>query len=198
MFKKAPWFLLVFSALAIGLYPLLYFLVDRKFGLLSTKSPALLENTLWNIGFYTHIIGGGIALLSGWSQFNKGLRTRRPHWHRRLGKTYVGAVLFSGSAGLMIGFFATGGWIAASGFIGLAVVWLYTTMSAFSNIRAGRVEAHERMMLYSYAACFAAVTLRVWLPLLSMAFQDFVAAYRVVAWLCWVPNLVLVRLWLAK
>jgi hypothetical protein len=36
---------------------------------------------------------------------------------------------------------------------------------------------------------FAAVTLRIELPLLVMAFGDFTPAYRVVSWLCWVPNL---------
>lgn len=195
LMKKALWFLFVFGALVIGLYPIIYFLVDREFGLLSTKSPALLENTLWNIGFYTHIIGGGIALLCGWSQFSKRVRDRYLHWHRRLGKTYVVAVLLSGGSGLMIGFLATGGWIAASGFVGLALVWLYTTLSAYTHIRGARVAAHERMMMYSYAACFAAVTLRIWLPLLTIAFQDFVTAYRAVAWVCWVPNLVVAR-WL--
>lgn len=30
---------------------------------------------------------------------------------------------------------------------------------------------------------------RVWLPLLIMAFGDFIVAYSIVAWLCWVPNL---------
>ena len=43
-------------------------------------------------------------------------------------------------------------------------------------------------MLRSYALVFAAVTLRIELPLLTMAFGDFTPAYQVVAWLCWVPN----------
>jgi len=45
-------------------------------------------------------------------------------------------------------------------------------------------------MIFSYAACFAAVTLRVWLPLLTIAMGEFNSAYRIVAWLCWVPNLI--------
>lgn len=46
-------------------------------------------------------------------------------------------------------------------------------------------------MIYSYAACFAAVTLRIWLPLLTAAFLgDFIKAYTIVAWLCWVPNII--------
>jgi len=37
---------------------------------------------------------------------------------------------------------------------------------------------------------FAAVTLRLWLPALQAASGSFVEAYRTVAWLCWVPNVI--------
>jgi len=197
MLKKTLWFLFVLCAITIGLYPAIYFMVDREFGLLSSKSADLLSNLSWNIGFYTHILGGGITLLAGWSQFMPGLRKRRPRLHRNLGKLYIAGVLLSGVAGLMIGFFATGGLIAAAGFICLALVWLYTTVLAYTHIRHGRVAAHQYWMLYSYAACFAAVTLRIWLPLLVLTFQDFNTAYRIVAWLCWVPNLWVVWYFLA-
>jgi len=43
-------------------------------------------------------------------------------------------------------------------------------------------------MIRSYALLFAAVTLRIELPLLIMAFGEFTPAYQVVSWLCWVPN----------
>jgi hypothetical protein len=44
-------------------------------------------------------------------------------------------------------------------------------------------------MLRSYALIFAAVTLRIWLPLLIMAYGgQFLPAYRWVAWISWVPN----------
>lgn len=196
--KNILWALFGFFALAIGAYPGIYFVVDRKFGLLSSKSPELLDNLAWNIGFYTHIIAGGIALLIGWTQFSPRLRNRFLNTHRNVGKIYIATALLSGLAGFFIGFFATGGPIAAAGFVSLALVWLYTTFQAYRHIRHGRIAAHEQMMLYSYAACFAAVTLRIWLPLLSMAMQDFVSAYRVVAWLCWVPNLLFIRLFYAK
>lgn len=33
------------------------------------------------------------------------------------------------------------------------------------------------------------------MPLLIVAFGEFLPAYRVVAWLCWVPNLVFAFFW---
>jgi len=40
-----------------------------------------------------------------------------------------------------------------------------------------------------------AVTLRLWLPLLTIALGAFIPAYRIVAWLCWVPNMVFAYFW---
>jgi hypothetical protein len=44
-------------------------------------------------------------------------------------------------------------------------------------------------MVRNFALTFAAVTLRVWLPAGTAAGVPFAVAYPVVAWLCWVPNL---------
>ncbi|HCU44425.1 MAG TPA: DUF2306 domain-containing protein [Sphingobacterium sp.] len=44
-------------------------------------------------------------------------------------------------------------------------------------------------MIYSYALCFSAVTLRIWLLILITFFQNFIIAYMIVSCLCWVPNL---------
>jgi hypothetical protein len=42
---------------------------------------------------------------------------------------------------------------------------------------------------------FAAVTLRLWLPILISSGVDYIEAYQAVAWLSWVPNL-LVAEWI--
>ncbi|HMO40129.1 MAG TPA: hypothetical protein PKC76_10960 [Saprospiraceae bacterium] len=76
------------AALLIGLYPLLYFLIDRNFGLLQTKDIAILQNAYWNIGFYTHIVFGGLALLIGWSQFVEKWTKANPTIHRQISKLY--------------------------------------------------------------------------------------------------------------
>ncbi|MFD0796733.1 DUF2306 domain-containing protein [Maribacter chungangensis] len=196
--NKVAWFVFVALAIAIGLYPLLYLFVDREFGLLASKDESLLSNVFWNIGFYGHIIFGGIALLVGWVQFSRKLRTRYLDAHRLVGKIYVLSVIVSGICGVYIGFYATGGFVSSVGFIALGIFWLFTTIMAYQAVRKGDIELHQGYMVYSYALCFAAVTLRIWLPLLSIAFGDFVSAYRVVAWLCWVPNVIFAYFWVRK
>ena len=193
--KKATYIIVALLCILIGLYPLLYLLLDQKFivenkiGLLSMKPTELLDNILWNIAFYGHIIFGGIALLIGWLQFSKKLRLKNLKLHRIVGKSYVICVLLSGLCGIYIAFFATGGLMSTLGFLSLDLIWLTTTVMAFRTVKNGDIISHKKLMIYSYAACFAAVTLRIWLPLLVIAFKGFTEAYRIVAWLCWIPNI---------
>lgn len=43
-------------------------------------------------------------------------------------------------------------------------------------------------MTRSFALTLAAVTLRIYLPLLASQ-MSFLTAYLIVSWVCWVPNL---------
>jgi len=191
----ALWLLFAFLAIGVGLYPLFYFFMDESQGLLSQKSPEILESTVWNMAFRLHIFPGGIALLTGWSQFSGKLRTARLSLHRTLGKIYITAVLISGLAGLYIAFYATGGVVSQWGFGLLAVAWLTTTAMAFSKIKALDIDSHQQWMIRSYALAFAAVTLRIYLPFMQAVMgMEFIDAYRIVAWICWVPNLAVAEL----
>ena len=185
------WYLFAFLCIAIGLYPITFAFVGDDVGLLSTKTAGLLADWRWRTAFYLHIIFGGLSLLVGWAQFSRRWRRMYPRAHRRVGYVYGCSVLLSGLAGCYLSFFATGGIVAQLGFFSLDMIWLVSTALAFSAIRRGDFRRHEQAMIFSYAACFAAVTLRLEMPLLMVLFQgNFDAAYRVVAWLCWAPNLV--------
>ena len=181
---------MAFCCVAIGLYPIIYFVVDRKFGLLASKSDTLLADTIWNTMFYTHIVLGGIALLIGWLQFNKKLRLKKMNLHRNIGKVYIISCLISGIAGFYIALYATGGLSPKLGFTTMALVWFFTTLFGFTAIKKGDIIKHQKLMIYSYAACFSAVTLRIWLPILTSSLGGFLPAYRIVAWLSWVPNII--------
>ena len=198
MTQKLSIIIIAILATITGLYPSIYLFMDRQFGLLSSKSNALLENTFWNIAFYTHIFLGGIALLIGWIQFNSKLRLKNLSAHRTIGKIYVACVIPSSVASIGLSIFATGGLIPSLGFFCLGIIWLTTTLLAYVNIRNRRIDQHRKLMIYSYAACFAAVTLRLYLPLLTSALNDFIIAYSIVAWLCWVPNLAVAYLIVRK
>ena len=196
--NKLAWVVFIFLAIGIGLYPLAYLFASDDFGMLLSKSQSILDNTVWKIAFYGHISFGGIALLVGWSQFFKRMRNKYLQLHRNVGKIYVFSALISGLCGIYLGFFATGGIVSAIGFISLGIIWVLTTIRAYIAIKKKDLSLHQGMMIYSYAACFAAVTLRIWLPLLTIIFGEFLVAYKIVAWLCWVPNMVFAMLWVRK
>jgi len=195
--KKFGWVTFVFFALVIGCYPLAYLFFDMKQGLLSSKPQEVLDNTFWVIEFHQHILFGGVALLTGWSQFSKTWRAKYVPVHRLIGKIYLVAVLLSGTAGLYISFFATGGMISSLGFGSLAAAWLFTSAQAYRSIRKKEINQHEQWMIRSYALTFAAVMLRIYLPSFQIAGIDFIAAYQIIAWLCWVPNLFMAE-WIVR
>ncbi|MFD2588336.1 DUF2306 domain-containing protein [Croceitalea marina] len=186
---KTIWAIFVLSCILIGLYPLIYFLIEVNFGLLALKSKKLLENVLWNNFFYGHIIFGGISLLIGWTQFSPKLRRKRLALHRLVGKVYVLCVLISGVCGIYIAQFATGGITNIIAFNLSALIWLITTIAAYKAIKKRKIKLHENYMIYSYAVCFSAVTLRIWLPILTEVTGSFDEAYLIGSWLSWVPNL---------
>ena len=196
--KKLTLFLMGALALVFSFYPVEYLLADQPIRLLLSKSVELLSSNFYMICFYLHIVFGGIALMIGWMQFSKGLRRKKIQLHRMIGKTYVASVLISGFPGFYIAMFASGGLSPKLGFSIGAVLWVLITTLGLTTIRNGNVEAHKKWMMYSYAGTFGAVTLRLWLPILISIFGEFLLAYQVVAWLSWLPNMLVVYFILQK
>lgn len=147
------------------------------------------------VGLYAHIFASAVALALGPFQFSLVLRAARPSLHRWLGRLYLGVgVLAGGLAGLYMAFHAYGGGPAQLGFACLALAWLFTGLRAYLAVRAGKLAAHRLWMARNFALTFAAVTLRLWLPASQVAGVSFDLAYPWIAWLSWVPNLVVVEL----
>ena len=144
--------------------------------------------------FAGHFLFGPIALILGPFQFSKALRSRRPALHRRSGWVYAVAVAFAGLAGLVLSPGAYGGLTTAFGFGTLAVLWLGATGMAVWYARHRRLEQHRQWMTRSFAMTFAAVTLRLYIPLLAMQGHPFEQIYQTVAWLSWVPNLIVAEM----
>jgi hypothetical protein len=144
---------------------------------------------VWHGVALMHFAGGGLALAVGALQFSRWIRLHTPAVHRWLGRTYVIAVLVGGFAGMAMSTAADGGIAGRLGFGVLAIVWLYTTVQAYFAIRQREIDMHRAWMFRSFSLTFAAVTLRVYLPLAQMAGVSFDVAYPIIAWACWVPNL---------
>lgn len=147
---------------------------------------------------YAHLSGGTLALAVGPWQFNRRLRTRAVNLHRWMGRTYVVAVMVGGLGALSLAPYSQHGLASHLGFGALAAAWLLTTAMAYREIRRRNVARHRVWMIRSLALTLAAVTLRIYLPLSQVAGIPFPLAYQVVAWLCWVPNLLAAEVLLVR
>ena len=189
-------------AILVALYLFIQYIVigaDAAEFVIDKLSRMTLQD-VWYMILYLHIITGIIAMSTGWIQFIHTLRKRSVHLHRAIGYLYSCTVLLSSIAGLYLAYYATGGWISV-GFILLSVSWLYTLLQAlYAIIIKKKQELHQAWMYRNYALTFAAVTLRIYIPISMLLFgmNNFDMYYRAIAWLCWVPNLIVIEWFIRK
>lgn len=183
--------LLVLLCIGVAGYAAIYWLPSS---VISLSGP--LENGFGALPLAIHAASGSVALVLGPWQFLSGLRARRPRVHRAIGITYMLGCFIGALSGLVLAIGSLAGPVASLGFAGLAIAWLLTTGRGLASARRRDLASHRRWMWRSFALTLAAVTLRLWLPGLAMGGVDFEVGYPLVAWLCWVPNLILAEIYL--
>ncbi len=183
---RALWWSLTILVIGVGGYALMFALL-----------PGFAENSAMKHHFadrpfamYGHFLFGPVALIIGMLQFGPTAPGLRAGWHRVLGRIYVACCILAGVAGIKMSFDTIGGAPSGVGFFLLGIFWLMTTAVAFYHARVGRYAEHRRWMIRSYSLTFAAVTLRLQLGVLIPLFgYDFKDVYVLIAWGCWVPNI---------
>lgn len=147
----------------------------------------------WRIAFFVHVYASLWVLFAGFTQFSGWLLKNKPRLHRTLGYIYVADVLLvTGPAGLLMGFYANGGITSRIAFVALALLWIFCTAMAFIKAKQKNFKAHRNYMIRSYALTLSALTLRAWKYAITNSFElPPMDVYRSVAWLGWVPNILL-------
>ena len=180
------WWPVALLALGVAGYALRYVIVGSAAYVPELRTSFMARPLAIN----AHTLFGPIALVLGTIQLLPAMRSRRWRAHRILGRIYGIAAVILGCAGLYLSFYSAGGVITHIGFGLLAIALLITVVQGYLEIRRGDIVAHREWMLRSYVLIFAAVTLRLWQPLLIIAHDgNFLAAYKWVAWVSWVPNI---------
>ncbi|VTR54223.1 DUF2306 domain-containing protein [Sphingobacterium thalpophilum] len=170
------------------------FALDANFLMIKQSE---IEALWWyKYAFYVHVCSAILALPAGFTQFNRYLLKRYPRLHRVIGYSYVLSILMlAAPSGLLIGVVANGGILAIISFELLAVGWFYFTWQATRSAFRKNFNAHRDFMLRSFALTCSALTLRFWKVILIYFFQpNPMDVYQIIAWLGWVPNLLLVEL----
>lgn len=193
----AAYWMLVFLCLGVAGYAVVVYTFLPLGAVLHPDMRAVFE--AYPLTIYAHVFGASVAMALGPFQFWGRLRARRPRLHRWMGRLYLGlGVGVGGVSGLFMAFHAFGGVVSQLGFGCLAAGWLLTGVMAYVAIRARDITTHRRWMVRNFALTLGALMLRLYLPGSVASGVAFEAAYPVIAWLCWVPNLVVAEVWFVR
>jgi Predicted membrane protein (DUF2306) len=183
----------------VAVLSILIALASVRFLLGVPPPDVILANRFFPGWFSLHAAAATVALALGPFQFIKRLRNGYPRVHRWTGRTYAVACFVGGTAGLVLALGASTGPISQAGFGLLALCWLGATAQGWRMALQGRyTTAHRDWMIRSFALTFAAVMLRIYLPASQALGLPFEESYRVIAWLAWVPNLLVAELILSR
>jgi uncharacterized membrane protein len=155
----------------------------------------LIFDAVWRPTFYLHVISGMLVILIGPFQFLPKLRAKNLQIHKKLGKIYAYGILgIAAPTGLIMAFYAEGGLYSTMAFLMMSGLWFYTTIMAIVTVKKKKIIEHKKWMYRSYALSFAAVTLRILVPLMSL-YTNSSETYVIIstAWLSWIINLIVVE-----
>jgi Predicted membrane protein (DUF2306) len=192
--RRTVWGVCTFLCLLTGLYAIRFVLV----GFADVPDDVASNRFLSPGGLRLHITVTSIAIIVAPWQFAQGLRDRLPLVHRTMGRVYLLAGFVGIGTGTAIALGSSQGLVAGTGFLGLGLTWCTVTAVAFRMVLVRDFEAHRRWMLRSFALIFGAVMLRLYIPISIALGIPFGTAYPVIAWISWVPNIVLIEWWIRR
>lgn len=197
--NSAQILLIVFFLLMLNI-TLKYVSFDSDVAFLQIKQTEVTTIPGYLVVFYIHVCSSIFTLIAGFTQFNDALLKKRPQLHRFIGKVYVLVVLFlAAPSGFFIGLYANGGFYSKIAFVLLSLLWFYFTLKSFLAIKKHQIVSHKAFMLRSFALAFSAVTLRLWKVILVYLFHPApMDLYQIIAWLGWIPNLLLIEYYIYK
>ncbi|MFS0560602.1 DUF2306 domain-containing protein [Terribacillus sp. 179-K 1B1 HS] len=173
--------------------------LDKAGFILQKLSLGEVLSSMWKWMLGVHIVTSIFALVLGpFLLMNR--NKQKDKLHKRMGYLYTAGVTGGGLSGLYLAYYATGGVIAQFGFGMLAILWLITVFLAVRAAVQRKIAQHRRWTMINYSLTFAAVTLRIWLGIFMLLFGPslYEVYYPYIAWICWVPNLLLIAFYLKR
>ena len=149
--------------------------------------------------FYIHVYSSILVLLTGFLAIIR-VKFNKIKIHQYAGKAYVFVILFlAAPTGIYMGLFANGGFFSKISFVILGIFWWFSTFKAYQLIRQKNYKAHQQWMWRSFVLTLSAITLRLWKWIIVCFFHPSpMDVYEIVAWLGWIPNILLIELLIRK
>lgn len=160
----------------------------------------VIDVPFYKLAFFTHVYTAVLVIPAGFTQFSGFIRKKFPRVHKYTGWIYAVVVIcLAGPSGFYMGLFANGGVASQVSFCLLAILWIYFTWTAIAKVIQGDIKSHREFLIRSFALTLSALTLRAWKYLLVFLFQPRpMDVYEIVAWLGWIPNLVIAEIIVRK
>ncbi|OCA71305.1 DUF2306 domain-containing protein [Chryseobacterium arthrosphaerae] len=176
-----------------------YIPIDPNVSFLMIKQTEVTARPEYLSFFYTHVYTSIFVLLSGFLAILRkdfGIR----NFHGNMGKVYIFLILiFAASSGIYMGVFANGGIVSKISFVILGILWWFSTLKAYRLARQKKFKQHKQWMWRSFAFTLSAITLRMWKVIIVYLFHpNPMDVYQIIAWLGWVPNILLIEYLITK
>ena len=176
-----------------------YIPLKRDVSFLMIKQSEVTARKEYLYFFYTHVYTSIFVLLTGFLAITRkdfGLK----NFHKNAGKVYIFLILlFAAPSGIYMGFFANGGIYSKISFLILGFLWLFSTFKAYQLARQKKFKEHKQWMWRSFTFTISAITLRMWKVIIVYLFHpNPMDVYQIIAWLGWIPNLLLIEYLIAK
>lgn len=171
-----------------------YIPIQKDVSFLLIKQTEVEERPEYLYFFYSHVYSSIFVLLTGFFAIIRkdfGMKS----FHKINGKIYVLLLLLlAAPSGIYMGVFANGGWLSKISFVILGALWWFSTYKAYQYIRKRQFKKHQQWMWRSFALTLSAIMLRLWKVIIVYLFAPApMDVYQIVAWLGWVPNLILIE-----
>lgn len=176
-----------------------YIPLDPNVSFLMIKQTEVQDRPEYLWFFYTHVYTSIFVLLSGFlAILRKDFRLK--NFHRNAGKMYIFLILLlAAPSGIYMGIFANGGILSKLSFVILGGLWWFSTFKAYQLARQRKFKEHKQWMWRSFALTISALTLRIWKVIIVYLFHpNPMDVYQVIAWLGWVPNILLIEYLITK
>lgn len=162
------------------------FLVGRKSYFFATP---------YAIGFYAHIIGAPIALISGTFQLNRHILQRLPRLHRILGRiTIFSTMLLASPGGLIMAFGTNSGRNATLCFVLMSLLTFWFACMTWRTAVARNFKSHRRWASRCYVMLSSAIVLRVIDLFLRGQGVPGPSSYGISIWLSWLPGMLVLEI----
>lgn len=164
MKRKAYWWLLVVSFAVMLPFVAPYLTLNP-----ANSRVAIASVSVEYLALVGHIGFALIALVAGFVQFSRRIRTSRPAIHRWVGRLYVGSVFASGLLALVVVAYVEN-FAKAVSFLTLAFVWMFTSWKGCRAAVRRNMADHRVWMIRSFGITLVAVTARLLVPVLLLTY----------------------------